>query len=77
METPVSVSRIENWTLAPGQTWWLVDSAYGEQAVLAHVAVSGRTLCGRRLRISSRGLNNKWMVCRNCERVMESHEDAA
>lgn len=66
------VSRIENWTLAPGQTWWLTDSSYGSGWVLAHVAVNGRTLCGRRLSLSMAALTEKRMVCGNCERVLEA-----
>ncbi len=68
------VSRIFNWTLAPGQTWWLADSAYSDTGALAHVAVAGRTLCGKSLVLSLRVLNDNHMVCGNCARVMEASE---
>lgn len=71
------MSAIEAWTLAPGQTWWLTDSPYGNFQVLAHVAVNGRTLCGRRLKLSGESLLPNRMVCGNCERVLAAMEESS
>lgn len=68
------VTRVGNWTLVPGQTWWLVDSPWGEERVLAHVAEGGMTLCGLALPLSPESLRERHMVCGNCARVMESRE---
>lgn len=70
------MSTIDNWTLAPGTTWYVVRSSYGPGHKLAHVGAACRTLCGRRLQVQEliRIPHGNVAVCGNCERVLAANE---